>query len=128
MQLITITTYVDKEKLLVEKYQGEYLEQEESYIINYIDKNKKNFKIVIDKNKDNVSIVKDNTTMAIKKQISTTNYSTNYGVVQLKTELQNIEKLEKNNFVQFEIDYKIYFSKIDSQYNKLKLLIKKAAK
>lgn len=121
---ITVTTYINKEKLLTEKNSGNFFEEENNYLIEYIDKNKKNYKIIVDKNKDSVSIVKDNTIMAIKNKKTKTKYPTPYGVIDLETELIKVNKLEKNNFVQFEIDYKIHFSKIDSQHNTLKILIK----
>ena len=121
---IAITTYIDNEKLLFEKHIGNYTSSEKEHIIKYVDKNKKNFKIVIDKNKDNVSIVKDNNVLSIKKEKSFSKYETNFGFIDLETKLVKIEKLERNNFIQFEIEYKIYFSKKDSQLNKLKILIK----
>lgn len=123
---ITITTYVDDEKLNVSSYDGKYKEEQNFYVVEYFDdKNKKNFKIIIDKNKDNVSIIKDNVTMNIKNSRNYTNYATEYGIFNLETELFNVVKLEKNNFICFEINYKLYFSNKDSQNMKLKILIKK---
>lgn len=122
---LKITTYIDNTKFLSEQYESNYFEEENIYTIEYFDKNKNFFKIIIDKKKDNVSIIKDNIKMLLKKEKSLTNYSTDYGVVNLETKLENIIKLEKNSFVQFEINYKLYFSKIDTQNNSLKILIKK---
>ncbi|MBF0713761.1 DUF1934 family protein [Gemella sp. GH3] len=120
---IKIITYVDNKKLLSEKYDGIYIECDKKYILEYTDKNKKKYKIVIDKNKDNVSIIKEGNSMDISGAKSLSVYGTDYGVINLETKLLNVEKLERNNFVRFEIIYKLYFSKFDSQENKLQILI-----
>lgn len=122
---INVTTYIDGEKLLFEKNKGSLKEEERSYIINYFDKNKKSFEIVIDKNKDNVSIVKEGVAMSLGSVPTETSYSTDFGIIKLKTKLLSVNILEKNKFIQFEISYKIFFSAIDSQNNKLKILIKR---
>lgn len=122
---IAVTTYIDNEKLMFEKNIGDYSEDENSANIKYVDKNKKKYEIIVDKKNDNVSIVKDDTAMLIKKSRAVTNYATDYGILNLETKLIGVARLEKNNFVQFEIKYKIYFSKKDSQENRLKVLIRK---
>lgn len=122
---ITITTYIDDKEVLKNKYLGSFRETLESYEITYVDENKKNLKIIIDKMLDNVSIVKESIPMVIKKERMKTSYATLQGVLQLETELSFIKELAKNNFVQFEISYRIHFSKIDFQRNRLKILIKK---
>lgn len=120
---INLTTYIDNKKLLSEKYVGTYEENLENYIINYSDKNKKKFKIIVDKNKDNVSILKEGTTMNISKNRGLSEYITEYGVISIETKLLSIEKMERNSFVRLDIIYDLYFSKFDSQENKLQILI-----
>lgn len=122
---INVTTYIDGEKLLFEKNEGSFREEDKSYVINYFDKNKKSFEIVIDKNKDNVSILKEGVAMSLGSNPAETSYSTDFGIIKLKTKLLGLNILEKNKFIQFEINYKIFFSAIDSQNNILKILIKR---
>ena len=120
---IKITTYVDNEKALEEKYVGEYIVANTYEKIQYIDKNKKKIKIFIDKMKESVSIEKDNSKMSIEYSRKSSDYTTVYGVMKLDTQLVKINKLVRNNLVMYEIIYNIFFDQ-EKQQNKLKILVK----
>ena len=120
---IKITTYVDNEKALEEKYVGEYIVANTYEKIQYIDKNEKKIKIFIDKMKESVSIEKDNSKMSIEYSRKSSDYTTVYGVMKLDTQLVKINKLVRNNLVMYEIIYNIFFDQ-EKQQNKLKILVK----
>ena len=120
---IKITTYVDNEKALEEKYVGEYIVANTYEKIQYIDKNEKKIKIFIDKMKESVSIEKDNSKMSIEYSRKSNDYTTVYGVMKLDTQLVKINKLARNNLVMHEIIYNIFFDQ-EKQQNKLKILVK----
>lgn len=120
---IKITTYVDDEKILEEKYVGEYISENTYEKIQYIDKNEKKIKIFIDKIKESVSIEKDNSKMSIEYSRKSSDYATVYGVMKLDTQLVKIDKLARNNLVLYEIVYNIFFGQ-EKQQNKLKILVK----
>ena len=120
---IKITTYVDNEKALEEKYVGEYISENTYEKIQYIDKNEKKIKIFIDKIKESVSIEKDNSKMSIEYSRKSSDYATVYGVMKLDTQLIKIDKLARNNLVLYEIVYNIFFGQ-EKQQNKLKILVK----
>ena len=120
---IKITTYVDNEKALEEKYVGEYIVANTYEKIQYIDKNKKKIKIFIDKMKESVSIEKDNTKMSIEYSRKSSDYTTVYGIMKLDTQLVKINKQARNNLVMHEIIYNIFFDQ-EKQQNKLKILVK----
>lgn len=120
---IKITTYVDNEKALEEKYVGEYIVANTYEKIQYIDKNEKKIKIFIDKMKESVSIEKDNSKMSIEYSRKSSDYTTVYGVMKLDTQLVKIDKLVRNNLVLYEIVYNIFFGQ-EKQQNKLKILVK----
>ena len=113
---IKITTYVDNEKALEEKYVGEYIVANTYEKIQYIDKNEKKIKIFIDKMKESVSIEKDNSKMSIEYSRKSSDYTTVYGIIKL-------DKLARNNLVLYEIVYNIFFGQ-EKQQNKLKILVK----
>ena len=120
---IKITTYVDNEKALEEKYVGEYIVANTYEKIQYIDKNEKKIKIFIDKMKESVSIEKDNSKMSIEYSRKSSDYTTVYGIMKLDTQLVKINKLVRNNLVMHEIIYNIFFDQ-EKQQNKLKILVK----
>ena len=120
---IKITTYVDNEKALEEKYVGEYIVANTYEKIQYIDKNKKKIKIFIDKIKESVSIEKDNSKMSIEYSRKSSDYTTVYGIMKLDTQLVKINKQARNNLVMHEIIYNIFFDQ-EKQQNKLKILVK----
>ena len=120
---IKITTYVNNEKALEEKYVGEYIVENTYEKIQYIDKNEKKIKIFIDKMKESVSIEKDNSKMSIEYSRKSSDYTTVYGIVKLDTQLVKINKLARNNLVMHEIIYNIFFDQ-EKQQNKLKILVK----
>lgn len=120
---IKITTYVDNEKALEEKYVGEYIVANTYEKIQYIDKNEKKIKIFIDKMKESVSIEKDNSKMSIEYSRKSNDYTTVYGIMKLDTQLIKINKLARNNLVMHEIIYNIFFDQ-EKQQNKLKILVK----
>ena len=120
---IKITTYVDNEKALEEKYVGEYIVANTYEKIQYIDKNKKKIKIFIDKMKESVSIEKDNSKMSIEYSRKSSDYTTVYGIMKLDTQLVKINKQARNNLVMYEIIYNIFFDQ-EKQQNKLKILVK----
>lgn len=120
---IKITTYVDNEKALEEKYVGEYIVANTYEKIQYIDKNEKKIKIFIDKMKESVSIEKDNSKMSIEYSRKSSDYTTVYGVMKLDTQIVKIDKLARNNLVLYEIVYNIFFGQ-EKQQNKLKILVK----
>ena len=120
---IKITTYVDNEKALEEKYVGEYIVANTYEKIQYIDKNEKKIKILIDKMKESVSIEKDNSKMSIEYSRKSSDYTTVYGIMKLDTQLVKINKLARNNLVMHEIIYNIFFDQ-EKQQNKLKILVK----
>ena len=120
---IKITTYVDNEKALEEKYVGEYIVANTYEKIQYIDKNEKKIKIFIDKMKESVSIEKDNSKMSIEYSRKSSEYTTVYGIMKLDTQLVKINKLARNNLVMHEIIYNIFFDQ-EKQQNKLKILVK----
>ena len=120
---IKITTYVDNEKALEEKYVGEYIVGNTYEKIQYIDKNEKKIKIFIDKMKESVSIEKDNSKMSIEYSRKSSDYTTVYGIMKLDTQLVKINKLARNNLVMHEIIYNIFFDQ-EKQQNKLKILVK----
>ncbi len=120
---IKITTYVDNEKALEEKYVGEYIVANTYEKIQYIDKNEKKIKIFIDKMKESVSIEKDNSKMSIEYSRKSSDYTTGYGIMKLDTQLVKIDKLARNNLVLYEIVYNIFFGQ-EKQQNKLKILVK----
>ena len=120
---IKITTYVDNEKALEEKYVGEYIVENTYEKIQYIDKNEKKIKIFIDKMKESVSIEKDNSKMSIEYSRKSSDYTTAYGIMKLDTQLVKINKLVRNNLVMHEIIYNIFFDQ-EKQQNKLKILVK----
>ena len=120
---IKITTYVDNEKALEEKYVGEYIVANTYEKIQYIDKNEKKIKIFIDKMKESVSIEKDNSKMSIEYSRKSNDYTTVYGIMKLDTQLVKINKLARNNLVMHEIIYNIFFDQ-EKQQNKLKILVK----
>ena len=120
---IKITTYVDNEKALEEKYVGEYIVANTYEKIQYIDKNEKKIKIFIDKMKESVSIEKDNSKMSIEYSRKSSDYTTVYGIMKLDTQLIKINKLARNNLVMHEIIYNIFFDQ-EKQQNKLKILVK----
>ena len=120
---IKITTYVDNEKALEEKYVGEYIVANTYEKIQYIDKNEKKIKIFIDKMKESVSIEKDNSKMSIEYSRKSSDYTTVYGIMKLDTQLVKINKLARNNLVMHEIIYNIFFDQ-EKQKNKLKILVK----
>ena len=113
---IKITTYVDNEKALEEKYVGEY-------IVANTYENEKKIKIFIDKMKESVSIEKDNSKMSIEYSRKSSDYTTVYGIMKLDTQLVKINKLARNNLVMHEIIYNIFFDQ-EKQQNKLKILVK----
>ena len=120
---IKITTYVDNEKALEEKYVGEYIVANTYEKIQYIDKNEKKIEIFIDKMKESVSIEKDNSKMSIEYSRKSSDYTTVYGIMKLDTQLVKIDKLARNNLVLYEIVYNIFFGQ-EKQQNKLKILVK----
>ena len=120
---IKITTYVDNEKALEEKYVGEYIVANTYEKIQYIDKNEKKIKIFIDKMKESVSIEKDNSKMSIEYSRKSNDCTTVYGIMKLDTQLIKINKLARNNLVMHEIIYNIFFDQ-EKQQNKLKILVK----
>ena len=120
---IKITTYVDNEKALEEKYVGEYIVENTYEKIQYIDKNEKKIKIFIDKMKESVSIEKDNSKMSIEYSRKSSDYTTVYGIMKLDTQLVKINKQARNNLVMYEIIYNIFFYQ-EKQQNKLKILVK----
>jgi len=120
---IKITTYVDNEKALEEKYVGEYIVENTYEKIQYIDKNEKKIKIFIDKMKESVSIEKDNSKMSIEYSRKSSDYTTVYGIMKLDTQLVKINKQARNNLVMYEIIYNIFFDQ-EKQQNKLKILVK----
>ena len=120
---IKITTYVDNEEALEEKYVGEYIVANTYEKIQYIDKNEKKIKIFIDKMKESVSIEKDNSKMSIEYSRKSSDYTTVYGIMKLDTQLVKINKLARNNLVLYEIIYNIFFGQ-EKQQNKLKILVK----
>ena len=120
---IKITTYVDNEKALEEKYVGEYIVENTYEKIQYIDKNEKKIEIFIDKMKESVSIEKDNSKMSIEYSRKSSDYTTVYGIMKLDTQLVKINKLARNNLVMHEIIYNIFFDQ-EKQQNKLKILVK----
>ena len=120
---IKITTYVDNEKALEEKYVGEYIVANSYEKIQCIDKNEKKIKIFIDKMKESVSIEKDNSKMSIEYSRKSSDYTTVYGIMKLDTQLVKINKLARNNLVMHEIIYNIFFDQ-EKQQNKLKILVK----
>ena len=120
---IKITTYVDNEKALEEKYVGEYIVANTYEKIQYIDKNEKKIKIFIDKMKESVSIEKDNSKMSIEYSRKSSDYTTVYGIMKLDTQLVKINKLARNNLVLHEIIYNIFFDQ-EKQQNKLRILVK----
>ena len=120
---IKITTYVDNEKALEEKYGGEYIVANTYEKIQYIDKNEKKIKIFIDKMKESVSIEKDNSKMSIEYSRKSSDYTTVYGIMKLDTQLVKINKQARNNLVMYEIIYNIFFDQ-EKQQNKLKILVK----
>ena len=120
---IKITTYVDNEKALEEKYVGEYIVANTYEKIQYIDKNEKKIKIFIDKMKESVSIEKDNSKMSIEYSRKSSDYTTVYGIMKLDTQLVKINKQARNNLVMHEIIYNIFFDQ-EKQQNKLKVLVK----
>ena len=120
---IKITTYVDNEKALEEKYVGEYIVANTYEKIQYIDKNEKKIKIFIDKMKESVSIEKDNSKMSIEYSRKSNDCTTVYGIMKLDTQLVKINKLARNNLVMHEIIYNIFFDQ-EKQQNKLKILVK----
>ena len=120
---IKITTYVDNEKALEEKYVGEYIVANTYEKIQYIDKKEKKIKIFIDKMKESVSIEKDNSKMSIEYSRKSSDYTTVYGIMKLDTQLVKINKLARNNLVMHEIIYNIFFDQ-EKQQNKLKILVK----
>ena len=120
---IKITTYVDNEKALEEKYVGEYIVANTYEKIQYIDKNEKKIKIFIDKMKESVSIEKDNSKMSIEYSRKNSDYTTVYGIMKLDAQLVKIDKLARNNLVLYEIVYNIFFGQ-EKQQNKLKILVK----
>ena len=120
---VKITTYVDNEKALEEKYVGEYIVANTYEKIQYIDKNEKKIKIFIDKMKESVSIEKDNSKMSIEYSRKSSDYTTVYGIMKLDTQLVKINKLARNNLVLYEIVYNIFFGQ-EKQQNKLKILVK----
>ena len=120
---IKITTYVDNEKALEEKYVGEYIVANTYEKIQYIDKNKKKIKIFIDKMKESVSIEKDNSKMSIEYSRKSSDYTTVYGIMKLDTQLVKINKQARNNLVMHEIIYNIFFDQ-EKQQNELKILVK----
>ena len=120
---IKITTYVDNEKALEEKYVGEYIVANTYEKIQYIDKNEKKIKIFIDKMKESVSIEKDNSKMSIEYSRKSSDYTTVYGIMKLDTQLVKINKLARNNLVMHEIIYNRFFDQ-EKQQNKLKILVK----
>ena len=120
---IKITTYVDNEKALEEKYVGEYIVANTYEKIQYIDKNQKKIKIFIDKMKESVSIEKDNSKMSIEYSRKSSDYTTVYGIMKLDTQLVKINKQARNNLVMHEIIYNIFFDQ-EKQQNKLKILVK----
>ena len=120
---IKITTYVDNEKALEEKYVGEYIVANTYEKIQYIDKNEKKIKIFIDKMKESVSIEKDNSKMSIEYSRKSSDYTTVYGIMKLDTQLVKINKLARNNLVMHEIIYNIFFDQ-EKQQNKLNILVK----
>ena len=122
---IKITTYVDNEKALEEKYVGEYIVANTYEKIQYIDKNEKKIKIFIDKMKESVSIEKDNSKMSIEYSRKSSDYTTVYGIMKLDTQLVKINKQARNNLVMHEIIYNIFFDQ-EKQQNKLKILVKKS--
>ena len=120
---IKITTYVDNEKALEEKYVGEYIVANTYEKIQYIDKNEKKIKIFIDKMKESVSIERDNSKMSIEYSRKSSDYTTVYGIMKLDTQLVKINKQARNNLVMHEIIYNIFFDQ-EKQQNKLKILVK----
>lgn len=120
---IKITTYVDNEKALEEKYVGEYIVENTYEKIQYIDKNEKKIKIFIDKMKESVSIEKDNSKMSIEYSRKSSDYTTVYGIMKLDTQLVKINKQARNNLVMYKIIYNIFFDQ-EKQQNKLKILVK----
>ena len=124
---IKITTYVDNEKALEEKYVGEYIVANTYEKIQYIDKNEKKIKIFIDKMKESVSIEKDNSKMSIEYSRKSSDYTTVYGIMKLDTQLVKINKQARNNLVMHEIIYNIFFDQ-EKQQNKWKILVKNSGK
>ena len=120
---IKITTYVDNEKALEEKYVGEYIVANTYEKIQYIDKNEKKIKIFIDTMKESVNIEKDNSKMSIEYSRKSSDYTTVYGIMKLDTQLVKINKQARNNLVMHEIIYNIFFDQ-EKQQNKLKILVK----
>ena len=121
---IKITTYVDSEKIHEESCVGSVSEQISSEKISYSDKNNKKIEIFIDKIKESVSIEKDDSKMYLAYTKTSNDYSTQYGLMKLETQLVKISKMTKNSFTLFEIVYNIHFGRNDKQQNKLKILVK----
>lgn len=125
MSNISITTYIDNEKLLCEKVNGTYVESDTIYEITYTDKNSSLIKVLIDKDFKYFSIVKDGVKTSLKQKREKSHYQTPYGLIYIETALISIDKQEKGSFIAFNLDYQIYFSTTDSQVNQLKIVIKK---
>ena len=121
---IKITTYVDAEKIHEDSHVGTHIEEAISEKITYSDKNNKKIEIFIDKIKESVSIEKDDSKMYLAYTKTSNDYSTQYGLMKLETQLVKISKMTKNSFTLFEIVYNIHFGKNDKQQNKLKILVK----
>ena len=121
---IKITTYVDAEKIHEDSHVGTHIEEATSEKITYSDKNNKKIEIFIDKIKESVSIEKDDPKMYLAYTKTSNDYSTQYGLMKLETQLVKISKMTKNSFTLFEIVYNIHFGKNDKQQNKLKILVK----
>ncbi|MDO4814063.1 MAG: DUF1934 family protein [Gemella sp.] len=120
---IQVTTYVDNKKLLFEKNEGNFLEEENYYQITYKDKNSEACDIRLEKNGEKVVINRASSPLNIGKEVTVSQYKTPYGLMDLHTKLIGVDVKEKSKFIQFEIEYRIIFSKIDSQLTKLKILV-----
>lgn len=121
---IKLTTYINDEKLVEERYVGKYKSNLVSEEIAYNDKNNKKIKIFIDKIKESVSIEKDDSKLYISNSVKEAVYSTEVGEIKLKTKLERINKQERNNLIMLEIVYYIIFEE-EKQKNKLKILVKR---
>lgn len=122
---IQVTTYINNEKLLFEKNEGDFLEEEKFYQIIYKDKHSELCDIKIDKSGEKVLIKKGGSNLNIGKEITSSQYMTDYGPIDLQTQLLSVDIKEKSKFIQFEMLYRIIFSKVDNQLNKLKILIRR---
>ena len=122
---LKIITYVDKEKLFEEKYECDFKDEKIREIITYFDKNKNKVKITVDKIIESVSIEKDNVITEFGYSRRKSKYSTNYGVMELESQLVKLDKKERNSFIVYDIIYNLYFGGSDKQQNKLRLQIKK---